>query len=56
MGPDPRPVRRAGGNYRTLKFGGIDIRLPDGASAPIDDVEVDVGSAADGSRSRIVRL
>jgi uncharacterized protein DUF1707 len=30
-----------------LKFGGLDIRLPDGASASIDDVEVIVGSAHD---------
>jgi hypothetical protein len=30
-----------------LKFGGLDIRLPDGASASIDDVEVIVGSATD---------
>jgi hypothetical protein len=30
-----------------LKFGGLDIRLPDGASASIDDVEVIVGSAVD---------
>ncbi|MBI3226240.1 MAG: DUF1707 and DUF2154 domain-containing protein [Mycolicibacterium cosmeticum] len=33
-----------------LKFGGIDIRLPDGASASIDDVEVVVGSANDHRR------
>ncbi|MFG1929649.1 DUF1707 domain-containing protein [Mycobacterium sp. NPDC048908] len=30
-----------------LRFGGLDIRLPDGASASIDDVEVNVGSAHD---------
>jgi hypothetical protein len=30
-----------------LKFGGLDIRLPEGASASIDDVEVVVGSAVD---------
>jgi hypothetical protein len=30
-----------------MKFGGVDIRLPDGASASIDDVEVIVGSARD---------
>ena len=30
-----------------MKFGGVDIRLPDGASASIDDVEVYVGSASD---------
>lgn len=30
-----------------LKFGGLDLRLPDGASASIDDVEVLVGSAHD---------
>ena len=30
-----------------MKFGGLDIRLPDGASASIDDVEVIVGSAHD---------
>src|SRR6476646_2737161 len=30
-----------------MKFGGLDIRLPDGASASIDDVEVNVGSAHD---------
>ncbi|BCO36916.1 DUF1707 domain-containing protein [Mycobacterium heckeshornense] len=30
-----------------MKFGGVDIRLPDGASASIDDVEVYVGSATD---------
>jgi hypothetical protein len=29
------------------KFGSVDIRLPDGASASIDDVEVVVGSARD---------
>ena len=28
-----------------MKFGGLDLRLPDGASASIDDVEVVVGSA-----------
>lgn len=33
-----------------LKFGGLDIRLPDGASASIDDVEVVVGSANDHRR------
>jgi DUF1707 SHOCT-like domain len=33
-----------------LKFGGIDIRLPGGASASIDDVEVVVGSAHDHRR------
>ena len=33
-----------------LKFGGLDIRLPDGASASIDDVEVAVGSAQDHRR------
>ena len=33
-----------------LKFGGLDIRLPDGASASIDDVEVIVGSAEDHRR------
>jgi hypothetical protein len=30
-----------------MKFGGVDIRLPEGASASIDDVEVIVGSARD---------
>ena len=30
-----------------MKFGSVDIRLPDGASASIDDVEVIVGSARD---------
>ena len=30
-----------------MKFGGLDIRLPEGASASIDDVEVVVGSAHD---------
>lgn len=30
-----------------LKFGSLDLRLPDGASASIDDVEVVVGSARD---------
>jgi hypothetical protein len=30
-----------------MKFGGVDIRLPDGASASIDDVEVIGGSARD---------
>jgi hypothetical protein len=30
-----------------LKFGGLDLRLPDGASASIDDVEGIVGSAHD---------
>ena len=30
-----------------IKFGGLDLRLPDGASASIDDVEVNVGSAHD---------
>ncbi|BBX36297.1 hypothetical protein MMAG44476_04447 [Mycolicibacterium mageritense DSM 44476 = CIP 104973] len=33
-----------------LKFGGLDLRLPDGASASIDDVEVIVGSAEDHRR------
>ena len=33
-----------------LKFGGLDLRLPDGASASIDDVEVIVGSAEDNRR------
>jgi hypothetical protein len=30
-----------------MKFGSVDIRLPDGASVSIDDVEVIVGSARD---------
>ncbi len=30
-----------------LKFGSLDLRLPEGASASIDDVEVIVGSARD---------
>ncbi len=30
-----------------LRLGGLDLRLPDGASASIDDVEVIVGSAHD---------
>ena len=30
-----------------MKFGSLDLRLPDGASASIDDVEVIVGSARD---------
>ena len=30
-----------------MKFGGLDLRLPDGASASINDVEVIVGSAHD---------
>jgi hypothetical protein len=30
-----------------IKFGSVDIRLPEGASASIDDVEVYVGSARD---------
>ena len=30
-----------------LRMGGLDLRLPDGASASIDDVEVIVGSAHD---------
>jgi Domain of unknown function (DUF1707) len=30
-----------------LRLGGLDLRLPDGASASIDDVEVIVGSARD---------
>jgi Domain of unknown function (DUF1707) len=30
-----------------MKFGSVDIRLPEGASASIDDVEVYVGSARD---------
>src|ERR1700733_91382 len=29
-----------------VKFGSVEIRLPDGASASIDDVEVHVGSAS----------
>lgn len=33
-----------------LRFGGLDLRLPDGASASIDDVEVVVGSANDHRR------
>lgn len=33
-----------------MKFGSLDIRLPDGASASIDDVEVIVGSADDHRR------
>ncbi|MBV8927966.1 MAG: DUF1707 domain-containing protein [Mycobacteriaceae bacterium] len=33
-----------------LKFGGLDLRLPEGASASIDDVEVVVGSATDRRR------
>lgn len=33
-----------------LKFGGLDLRLPVGASASIDDVEVIVGSATDHRR------
>ena len=33
-----------------LKFGSLEIRLPDGASASIDDVEVIVGSADDHRR------
>ncbi|BCI52719.1 hypothetical protein NIIDNTM18_19970 [Mycolicibacterium litorale] len=33
-----------------LRFGGLDLRLPDGASASIDDVEVIVGSATDHRR------
>ncbi|AMO61030.1 protein of uncharacterised function (DUF1707) [Mycolicibacterium phlei] len=33
-----------------LMFGGLDLRLPDGASASIDDVEVNVGSAYDHRR------
>ncbi|MCK0177380.1 MULTISPECIES: DUF1707 domain-containing protein [Mycobacteriaceae] len=33
-----------------LKFGGLNLRLPDGASASIDDVEVVVGSATDHRR------
>jgi len=30
-----------------MKFGSLDLRLPDGASASIDNVEVYVGSASD---------
>jgi hypothetical protein len=33
-----------------MKFGGLELRLPDGASASIDDVEVNVGSAHDHRR------
>jgi uncharacterized protein DUF1707 len=33
-----------------MKFGGLDLRLPDGASASIDDVEVNAGSARDHRR------
>lgn len=33
-----------------IKFGSLDMRLPDGASASIDDVEVIVGSATDRRR------
>lgn len=33
-----------------LRFGGLDLRLPEGASASIDDVEVVVGSADDHRR------
>ncbi|MGA5536576.1 DUF1707 SHOCT-like domain-containing protein [Mycolicibacterium nivoides] len=33
-----------------MKFGSVDIRLPEGASASIDDVEVIVGSADDHRR------
>ncbi|MGW0158237.1 DUF1707 SHOCT-like domain-containing protein [Mycobacterium sp. NPDC003323] len=33
-----------------MRFGGLDLRLPEGASASIDDVEVVVGSAADHRR------
>ena len=33
-----------------LKFGSLEMRLPDGASASIDDVEVIVGSATDRRR------
>ena len=33
-----------------LKFGGLELRLPEGASASIDDVEVVVGSAHDHRR------
>ena len=34
-----------------MKFGSVDIRLPDGASASIDDVEVYAGSASDRRKS-----
>ena len=30
-----------------MKFGSLELRLPEGASASIDDVEVIVGSARD---------
>jgi hypothetical protein len=30
-----------------MRFGSVEVRLPDGASASIDDVEVYVGSASD---------
>lgn len=33
-----------------MKLGGLDLRLPDGASASIDDVEVNLGSARDHRR------
>ncbi len=33
-----------------MKFGSVDLRLPDGASASIDDVEVFAGSARDRRR------
>lgn len=33
-----------------MKFGGLDLRLPDGASASIDDVQVNVGNAHDHRR------
>jgi len=33
-----------------LKFGSLEMRLPEGASASIDDVEVIVGSATDRRR------
>ncbi|OBK12867.1 DUF1707 SHOCT-like domain-containing protein [Mycobacterium asiaticum] len=33
-----------------MKFGSLDLRLPDGASASIDDVEAYVGSATDRRR------
>jgi Domain of unknown function (DUF1707) len=33
-----------------MKLGGVEVRLPDGASASIDDVEVIVGSARDHRR------
>ncbi|MGE2835759.1 DUF1707 SHOCT-like domain-containing protein [Mycobacterium sp. SMC-4] len=33
-----------------MRFGGLELRLPDGASASIDDVEVNVGSARDHRR------